>query len=176
VCSFSDVPSIIDVDLHKTASTGVWNEVVRYDHGESTDVRCRTDERLLPHGLSERTDLEEGVTYIQDSRQIVRIRRECFQPHSKSSYPLCRQRGERPCDTARLTTWPPDWREQQSADARGHYHQKRQRLAQLVNGPVKIHDINKSCLLEKQGLFDPKIALLRKYSPATKLTTSLQSS
>jgi 5'-3' exonuclease len=27
---------------------------------------------------------------------------------------------------------------------------------------VKIHDINKSCLLEKQGLFDPKIALLRK--------------
>lgn len=35
-------------------------------------------------------------------------------------------------------------------------------FAQLVNGPVKIHDINKSCLLEKQGLFDPKIALLRK--------------
>jgi hypothetical protein len=27
---------------------------------------------------------------------------------------------------------------------------------------VKIHDINKSCLLEKKGLFDPKIALLRK--------------
>jgi len=35
-------------------------------------------------------------------------------------------------------------------------------FAQLVNGPVKVHDINKACLLEKQGLFDPKIALLRK--------------
>jgi 5'-3' exonuclease len=60
----------------------------------------------------------------------------------------------------RLTTWPPDWRAAIKADAKeviiitGDSD-----FAQLVNGPVKIHDINKSCLLEKQGLFDPKIAL-----------------
>jgi 5'-3' exonuclease len=35
-------------------------------------------------------------------------------------------------------------------------------FAQLVTGPVKVHDISKACLLEKQGLFDPKVALLRK--------------
>jgi 5'-3' exonuclease len=39
-------------------------------------------------------------------------------------------------------------------------------FAQLVTGPVKVHDISKACLLEKQ-LFDPKVALLRKISLET---------
>jgi hypothetical protein len=77
---------------------------------------------------------------------------------------FCRQRGRTSYHATprRLTTWPPDWRAAIKADAKeviiitGDSD-----FAQLVNGPVKIHDINKSCLLEKQGLFDPKIALLQ---------------
>jgi 5'-3' exonuclease len=43
---------------------------------------------------------------------------------------------------------------------RSHHHGDSD-FAQLVTGPVKVHDISKACLLEA-GLFDPKVALLRK--------------
>jgi 5'-3' exonuclease len=35
-------------------------------------------------------------------------------------------------------------------------------FAQLVDGAVRVHDLYNNCLLTKQGVFDPQLALLRK--------------
>jgi 5'-3' exonuclease len=169
VCSFSDVPSIIDVDLQKDRrlqafGTKLYDTIM--EKAQTYDVDL-TNVCFLMDCPREQIWRKAVLPSYKDSRvKSSEFDANAFNHTREVIIPAFVAKGANvlSCDTAEADDMAAGLaRAAIKADAKeviiitGDSD-----FAQLVNGPVKIHDINKSCLLEKQGLFDPKIALLRK--------------
>jgi 5'-3' exonuclease len=129
----------------------------------------RNVERLLLDGLSQRSDLEEGAasrTKNVESNLLDSTR--CIQPYKDVILPTFVEQGANiiSCDTAEADDLAAGLARCaiRSSAKEAIIITGDSDFAQLVTGPVKVHDISKACLLEKQRLFDPKVALLRKNS------------